>query len=249
MPNAKDISKQEHIHALLFGPSGAGKTHLLGEFLKAGSVWVLDSDIGIDTLAGKDVEYEQWYDRPGTPKPPKPAWDLIMEFIAEHQKNPTFTTYAFDGLTTMADTVAAWTIWKSGSSRSLLQLQDYQTIYGELTKFIIAIRKLKANVILTSHQEVIRDEFMKQKIQPLVIGDKFAPRLPLFWNNVWHLDVDPTEGGEPKRRLMVQSDGKHVAKSLGKSNEVCIVEPTYEKIVAHLTDSPPKIERSTKEKK
>ena len=236
MPNAKDRTKTEHIHVLLYGPSGSGKTHLLGEFLKAGSLWVNDTDQGIDTLAGMDLTYEQWYNRPGDTKvaDKDTAWGKLTAFITEQIEEPEYDTYAFDSLTTHADAAAAYVIWKGGASRAIVQLQDYQSIYSELTQFIINIRKLKANVILTSHEEMVRDETGKMRIVPLVLGDKFAPRLPLFWNNVWHIDVEAaTEGKEPTRRLIVQKDGKHMAKSLGNKKELSI-GVTYEEIIKHL---------------
>lgn len=236
MPSAKDLTKTEHVHALLYGPSGGGKTHLIGEWLKAGSVFMLDTDKGIETLAGKDLTYEQWYDRPGDAKVPdkETAWHKITEFVKDQIKDPVYDTYAFDSLTTMADCTAAYVIWKGGSSRSIIQLQDYVSIYNELTKFIVDIRKIKANVILTSHEEFVRDEMGKQRIIPLVLGEKFAPRLPMFFNNVWHIDVDAaTEGKEPTRRLIVQKDGKHMAKSLGNKKQLSI-GVTYEDIMNHL---------------
>ena len=236
MPNAKDVTKTDCVHALVYGPSGGGKTHFLGEWLNDGPMWVLDTDKGIETLAGKDLTYEQWYDRPGDTKVPdnETAWHKITKFVKAQIEEPEYTTYAFDSLTTIADVVSAYTIWKGGSSRSLVQLQDYQTIYNELTKFIIDIRKIKANVILTAHEEMVRDELGKQRIVPLVIGEKFAPRLPLFWNNVWHIDVEAaTEGKEPTRRLIVQKDGKHMAKSLGNKKQLSI-GVTYTDIMQHL---------------
>jgi hypothetical protein len=228
-----DLKKNENLHLLVYGPSGGGKTHLIGEFAKAGPVWVNDTDFGIETLAGyDDIEYERYYERVGVRKPAE--WSKLMKFIDEQIAEPQYKTYAFDSLTTHCDVCAADVVGTVNAGMEIIQLQHYQTIYARLTTFMTKIRKLDANVILTAHEDISRDAKGRRVVQPLVLGEKMAARIPIFWNNIYHISVEPaaTANAEPKRSLLVQSDGEKIAKSNGDPEDVTI-DPTYEAIMAH----------------
>jgi len=238
-----DLKKSEHIHALVYGPSGGGKTTLLGMFSQLtglGPMWMNDSDNGIHSIAGvPGIEYEQWYARPGEPTEAGNAWKKLMDFIDVAIAQPTFKVYAFDSLTTLTELVAAKVI---GVKRDIIQFQEYTPIYALLTLFMVKIRRIKAHVFLTAHQEDIRDDRGKRLVQPLVLGKSFTPRVPVYWNNIWHLDVEPppTEDAQPSRRLLVQKDGIHMAKTLGRQDQRFIEvtsdpKETLKNILHHIT--------------
>ena len=76
---------------------------------------------------------------------------------------------------------------------------------------------------------------MKLNIRPLVIGKAFAPRLPIFFNNIYNCVVEIPKGGnkQPSRELVVQSDGTRLAKSQAKNNDLRITK-SYESILEHI---------------
>ncbi len=236
-----DLLKDPLFHGLIYGPSGAGKTFLLGILAKVlGETWINDSDFKIGTLAGLEgITYEQWYDRPGEKKPQ--AWDSLMKFVDEQIKNPIYKLYGFDSFTTLAECAGAKVVARTSPGRDIIQFQDYTSIYALLTQFMVKIRRIKAHVILTAHEEDTRDDRGKRKIQPLVLGQKFTPRVPIYWPNVWHLSVEPaaSEGSKPARALRVQSDGVIMASSTTAKSDSILIQPTASAIFSHLGFPPP----------
>lgn len=161
-------------------------------------------------------------------------WPRILARVEEFCKAPgEFGTIGVDSLTTITDVAVAHVVGKAG--RQGIQLQDYQTVYDELTKLIIRLRRCPVNVVITAHEDVTRDENTgKLIIQPLVIGQKFPVRLPIFFNNIYCAIVDSKKGGSGgERKLLVQSDGTRIAKTQAKNDDVTITK-SYDSILTHL---------------
>ncbi len=233
MANLKDRKPADKFHGLVYSDSGAGKTHLIGTFP---STLIMDMDFGLETLVGQDIEYEEWYVRAGE-EGWKTRWAELLDAIDTFSKSPTHETLAIDSLTTACDVVSAFIIGKAGrGAASGIQFQDYTAIYNELTKLIVKLRRVPVNMILTAHEETMRDELtMKISIRPLVIGRAFAPRLPIFFNNIYNAIVDIPKTGTkvPTRELLVQSDGQRLAKTQAKNDDLRIVK-SYEGILEHI---------------
>lgn len=231
MANLKDRKPADRWHGITYGASGAGKTHLLGTFPKP---YIVDTDFGLETLVGKDIEYDEYYARLGE-SGAKDVWPKILARVEEFNQAPgEFLTFGVDSLTTITDVAVAHVVGKAG--RGSIQLQDYQGVYDELTKLIIRLRRCPVNVVITAHEDVSRDENTgKLIIQPLVIGQKFPVRLPIFFNNIYCAIVDAKRGGGSggERKLLVQSDGTRIAKTQAKNDDVTIPK-SYDSIINHL---------------
>ncbi len=234
MANLKDRKPADKFHGLLYGDSGAGKTHLVGQFP---TPLILDTDFGLETLVGKDIDYEEWYVRAGEDGW-KTRWKELLDLVDSYIEKPTHETLVVDSLTTLVDVVSAHVISKAGRGAAAgLQLQDYSAIYTELTKLIVKLRRVPTNMILTAHEDTFRDALtMKLTVRPLVIGVAFAPKLPIFFNNIYCAVVEIPKGTSkvPSRELLVQSDGTRLAKSQAKNNDLRI-EKSYESILEHIS--------------
>ena len=233
MANLKDRKPADKVHVLAYGDSGTGKTHLAGTFP---TPLILDTDFGLETLVGQDIDYEEWYVRAGEDGW-KTRWTDLLEFVKTYSENPTHETLVVDSLTTLVDVVSAFVINKAGRGPSAgLQLQDYSAIYTELTKLIVRLRRVPTNMVLTAHEDTYRDQLtMKLTVRPLVIGQAFAPKLPIFFNNIYNTVVEIPKTGTkvPTRELLVQSDGTRLAKSQAKNNDLRISK-SYESILEHI---------------
>ena len=233
MANLKDRQPADKFHALIYGDSGSGKTHLAGQFP---TPLILDTDFGLETLVGQDVDYEEWYVRAGEDNW-KTQWKELLDSVDVFAKKPTHETLVVDSLTTLVDVVSAFVINKAGRGAAAgLQLQDYSAIYTELTKLIVELRRLPTNMVLTAHEDTFRDQLtMKLTVRPLVIGQAFGPRLPIFFNNIYNVVVDIPKSGTkvPTRELLVQSDGTRLAKSQAKNDDLRIPK-SYESILEHI---------------
>ena len=230
MANLSDRKPKDRFHGMIYGASGSGKTELLGTFP---DLYVLDTDFGLETLYGKNVEYDECYVRLGDANA-KEMWPSIIDKADEYVKNPPHATFSVDSLTTLMDVATVHILAKAG--RSSLLIQDYTPIYDEVTKLIVRLRRMPCNVVLTAHEEMIRDEMTgKTQIVPLVMGNKFAPKLPIFFTNIFNVMLDiPKSGASASRSLLVQSDGIRMAKTQAKSNQTRI-EKSYDAIMSHIT--------------
>ena len=128
-------------------------------------------------------------------------------------------------------------ITKAGRGGSkVIQFQSHTAKYNEPTKLIVKLRRVPGNMVLKAHEDTFRDDLtMKLSVRPLVIGKAFAPRLPIFFNNIYNSIVDIPKTGTkiPSRELLVQSDGQRLAKSQAKNNDLRISK-SYESILEHI---------------
>ena len=234
MPNLRDRNPTDRFHGLVYGQSGAGKTHLCGLFPDP---YIIDTDFGLDTLAGMDIEYDEMYVRPGDKAIAKNMWPSLLEKIGSFAENPDHETLVIDSLTTVCEVVAAYILAKSNAGE-IVQFQHYVPIYSELTTMITKLRKANCHVILTAHEEMVRHEMTgKTQIIPLVMGNAFTPRLPIYFSNVYNCMVDIPRGSgankKAERSLLVQPDGTRMAKTQSKTDNMTI-EKTFESIMAHI---------------
>lgn len=231
MANLKNRVPADRFHGLVYGQSGSGKTSLIGSFPRP---YIIDTDYGLETLIGKDVEYDEYYTRLGD-EGAKDIWPTILEKVEEFA-NPTHDTLAVDSLTTIMDVAVAFVLSKAGHAS--IQLQDYNTLYDEIVKLVVRLRRVPCHVVVTAHEEAVRDENSgKLHIIPLVMGNKLAPKLPLYFNNIYNVVVEIPKGGTDKpapRKLLVQPDGTRLAKTQVVSDETRI-EKNFDAIINHLS--------------
>lgn len=231
MSNLKDRARSDRIHAMVYGESGAGKTHLLGTFPNP---FILDTDYGLESLRGRDIDYEEFYTTIEDDDA-KDRWPALLETVEVFTKNPTHETLSVDSLTTTCDVVVAHVLAKN--RRVALQLQDYNEIFNELTKLLVRLRRCPTHAILTAHEETIRDEHTgKLSIRPMAIGQAFPKKLPIFFNNIFCALVETPKrssvGTLPVRSLLVSSDGTRIAKTQA-SNDDTHIDKSFEAITEH----------------
>lgn len=172
-----DVNK----HILLLGRSGAGKTSLLKT--APAPIYVADFDCkGFDTLAGCDGELDA-YDG-------AEAWAAFVKKIDELEKECPFRTVAWDSLSLSGDSVVEWAKKANGNNSFRVSPEDWGRAIAEIKKQIRRLKKLPANLIVTAHFNVERDEQLGGLIwEPAIFGAKLPGQLPTFFNDVWLLKV------------------------------------------------------------
>jgi hypothetical protein len=231
LANLSGRKPNDRFHGLIYGQSGSGKTNLIGTFPKP---YIIDTDFGLEGLVGKDIDYDEYYTRVGEAGA-KDIWPTILEKV-ESFANPTHDTLAVDSLTTIMDVVIAAVLSKAGHAK--IQLQDYNTLYDEITKLVVRLRRVPCHVVVTAHEETIRDENSgKLMVIPLVTGNKLAPKLPLYFNNIFNITLQMPKSGTDKvvpRKLLVQPDGTRLAKTQAVNSDF-MIDKSYESIMTHLS--------------
>lgn len=216
MANAKDIKPDlSKIKACIYGASGTGKTYGLRTWP---GVYVFDTDGGMLTLAGYDIEYDTYKDV----DPLRPtAWRAIDKAVREAAKEPRYKTYAFDSLTTLTELCLADI---QASNRTLGKsptLQEWGQLIDRLTEFLMLVTSIPANVVVIAHEQMIQDEVTSEVfITPLVPGKKLPFRLPLFFDEVYRATMDrDRKTGEPVWHILTRGDRRSQAKTRLKGLE------------------------------
>ena len=170
----KKFTPQDHkIKALIYGPSGAGKTVFTGTADKA---IYASAEGGLLSIADKNPDYVEV-------KSLKDLTDLHSYLL--NQKHD-YETVVIDSITEINEIIKTQIEKKAGHS---MQLQDW----GELAKVLRTIfrqfRDLPMNVILVAQEAYITDEDKIRKIVPSLNG-KAATEIAYFMDIVGYLNVE-----------------------------------------------------------
>jgi phage nucleotide-binding protein len=225
----KKLSNQPEAGAtrriLIYGDSGAGKTHLIGsaqQVAEMADVLVCDIDAGTATLAGTDVA--------ATTTRTTQAVEQVLWLLA--QRDPSVAhikTLVLDGGSELqkrdlAD-IAAKATQKDGEKRpeqDLNELQDYKLNKSRLLRVFRMARDIPGiNVIISAwakktYPKVAGTKQTNKDAGPTMVAPDFtdgvADALRGYCDDVWYLMYDPASG---KRHLITANYGPVVAKTRG----------------------------------
>lgn len=260
MPTLDEHKSAELVKLLILGNSGTGKTGSLGSLAAVGyRLFICDFDNGLDILldekvvppeARKNIYFRALQDRPvkvGEKLIPRAtAWQEFMRTLGDW-KEPSgslgnFTTWGpkdvlvLDSLTFATQRAFDDALQLAGRLGQRAQIQDYgaalesieamlEMLYGDICK---------CNVIMTAHLQMAGDELSgARKALPNVLGQKLAPKVPRFFNNMI-LAEKTVVGNTITRRF--QTMGTHVVdlKTSKPSAVPAVIPPDLAKLFAVL---------------
>ncbi|MEW6555111.1 MAG: ATP-binding protein [Actinomycetota bacterium] len=202
---AKEI-RMEHLNVLIYGDSGVGKTTIIAT--APGPVLVLDMEGGSLPLAGKDVDLV---------KVESP--DAIREVLARLKNGELeYKTVALDSITEMYKVIMDEVIKTNPQVSRAYTDQASQSDYGRATELmrraIRAFRDLPVNVIFTALAQDQKDEVDGTITRLPSLPGKLAYELAGYVDIVGYMftKIDKDNGGEIKRGVLVQPQGKVIAK-------------------------------------
>jgi phage nucleotide-binding protein len=202
---AKEITMQ-HLNVLVYGDSGVGKTTLIAT--APAPVLVLDMEGGSLPLAGKDVDLVK-VDTP----------DAIREVLAKLKSGElAYKTVALDSITEMYKVIMDEVIKSNPQVSRAYTDQASQSDYGRATELmrraIRAFRDLPVNVIFTALAQDQKDEVDGTITRLPSLPGKLAYELAGYVDVVGYMftKIDKDNGGEIKRGVLVQPQGKVIAK-------------------------------------
>jgi hypothetical protein len=138
---AKQIARQVRLKALIYGPAGAGKTHLITTLPKP--VLVLDFEGGVTTLINAD----------GCDIVPIASEQDLRDAIAMLRQSQRYASVAFDGLSLFVRRRASelrrtkeWVTWN-----------DWQRLTNELRAVILPLVHLPVHLLLTCLPRYVRE--------------------------------------------------------------------------------------------
>jgi hypothetical protein len=146
---------------------------------------MFNTDAGLMTLAGMDVEYDDYIDE-NLNRPH--AWRDLEKKVTEFKTSCPYATVAFDSFSALGD-ILMYQI-QAGHADQQPQLQEYNMHKGKAEDFLIGLATLtrRCNIVITCHEELIKDELIGSiSYHPLFVGKKLIPRIPGYFDEVYRM--------------------------------------------------------------
>jgi hypothetical protein len=151
---AKQIARQVRLKALIYGPAGAGKTHLITTLPKP--VLVLDFEGGVTTLINAD----------GCDIVPIASEQDLRDAIAMLRESERYASVAFDGLSLFVRRRAS----ELRQSKERLTWEDWQKLTSELRAVILPLVHLPVHLLLTCLPRYMRERDERGREVGPIIG-------------------------------------------------------------------------------
>lgn len=231
IPNPQSVNDYlpDSYNALIYGPSGTGKTEFWATWAEAGEVLGLDSDNGIVTIKASPrippelktkIKFVTIVDKSCDPHVKVPiGWDTIKSVIESVATTGKFgdcqpKTIVIDSLTTASAMAMTWVL---NQNRKAIDVQPTLPDWGrqveELKRTVNMGRSIKnVNFICVAHEQYEKDELSGRVwCLPLVTG-KFAQQIGGYFDEVYHAKVDQA-GDKHLYKLDTKATGLITAKS------------------------------------
>jgi hypothetical protein len=143
------------------------------------------------TLAGLDAEYDDFIDE--DPMRPR-AWREFCLKLSKIKNDCQYATVAFDNFSTIGDMMMYQV--QAGHANLQPTLPEYGIHKSMAEDFLIGLTTLskRCNVVLTCHEELIKDELIGSiSYQPLFVGKKLIPRIPGYFDEVYRMFAEETK--------------------------------------------------------
>jgi hypothetical protein len=233
MPTLETHPSTTTVKLLMMGNSGSGKTSALAALAAAGyRLFIADFDNGLDILMDpsvlapefrKNVNYKLYQDKPvkagNALIPTASAWTNFTRDIGDWKEDgkslgSIFTwgerdVFVVDSITFASDRCFDEALKLGGRLGQRAQIQDYGTALDSLASFFELVYggNVGCNVVMSAHLQFVGDEMSGQrKAYPNVIGQKLAPKLPRYFNNMILVEKSVV-GATVKRQF--QTSGTH----------------------------------------
>jgi hypothetical protein len=151
---AKQIARQVRLKALIYGPAGAGKTHLITTLPKP--VLVLDFEGGVTTLINAD----------GCDIVPIASEQDLRDAIAMLRQSQRYASVAFDGLSLFVRRRAS----ELRQSKERLTWEDWQKLTSELRAVVLPLVHLPVHLLLTCLPRYLREKDERGREVGPIIG-------------------------------------------------------------------------------
>lgn len=185
---------------LLMGDSGTGKTHFIGTMP---SPFICDFDRGTSTLRGKKVKVLPFA---------MTEWKDFKAEVLAWRGGPQYdcATFCVDSLTMAADAAMTHVLKKNNREAGQPTIADWGEAIREVKDVLGYITTLPCHVVVTAHQELVKDELLGDlQYRPLIFGKDLPARLGIWFDDVFKTVVQTSiTGGKQVSayRLQVKPD-------------------------------------------
>ena len=194
-----------YLKMLVYGPSGIGKTYLLGTACDVPELMpmlVADVEGGLATIRDREVDVVRIQ-----------TWTDILDVGNYMVKNPdVYKTLAVDSVSMLFDLCMAAVL--GARTNDMPQQRDWGKAAQAFLGFIVNLTKLPCHVLATSLERDQKDEFTGAVMFNMDIPGQSQRRLPAYFDTVSRLAMAWPGGSQadPVRVLQSQPFGKYLAK-------------------------------------
>ena len=217
--NAKDIEVKK-LKVLIYGKSGTGKTTFGSTFPKP---YFFDFDNGMLSLKGKDIEYDTY----------KEIQKAELKLKELELKCP-YETIVVDSVSTMQEIMMKRQL--ELNRKMSPTLHEWMMLVQGIKSLFSRLVAMPQHLVITAHEEIIRDEITGEiLVQPLIVG-KLASSLPIYFDEVYRGEVRKDKSGKVIYQILTTATTKYSAKSrLGCLDTVEV--PSFEAIIKKVKES------------
>lgn len=202
MSNAKDIKTDNlKLNILPYGKSGTGKTTFACSFPKP---YVFDFDNGMLSQRGRDVEYDTYSGIA--------AYQKFDAKLAELETSCPFETLILDSITTMQEYKMDMIL--QANRKKIPSQYEWMVLITEMKDLFTRITKIKTHVIVIAHEMLVQDDITGEiMFMPVIYGKKLPAQLPLWFDEVYRMQVGRNKEGLPEYSFTTAADTKYQSKS------------------------------------
>lgn len=205
-------SLTQSIKAVIYGPSGAGKTSIIKTYdeQKYGKAILISAEAGLMSIRGHKVDIiDITLDDQDKPLPKEERFKRLVEAFQYVSTHPEYKTIFLDSITEVGQNCIEALKKEFTASQALPMWGAYGDRMRGITK---AFRDLpNKNVIILGLSTIDKDEFQR-RFTSIDLQGKIGDQLPQYFDEVLYLSIETTDKNETKRTLLTQTQNNIIAK-------------------------------------
>lgn len=226
MPKLDEAITKQPITALIYSPTGGGKTSLLGlmaKYEELRPIYIMDFDLRIASLRAiltpedmSHIYFDSFRDN-------KVQGEAFVAAEAISRNIPglckkygiEFKTIAIDSGTFMSTAIMNRVLMLDGGKDpgSKPNWDHYAMLQSLQAMMISRLAFCGLNFIFTCHEDTQKDETLGRVFKSVDLNGKSANRIPGYFNELWHCEVQPKPGKDPEYVVRTRSDATYTART------------------------------------
>jgi AAA domain-containing protein len=226
MPSLDEAIGKEPVRALIYSPTGTGKTSLWGlmsKYEEFSPIYCLDFDLRIASLRAilspaemSRIKFDSFRDRAIQGEAYVAAEAISRNVKGLNSKyGVEFKTIVVDSGTFMATQIMNRVLMMDGGkpATSNPQLQHYLQLQSLQAELIGRLAFSGLNFIFTAHEDTSKDEITGRLFKAVDLNGKSANKIPGYFNEIWHPEIRMQPGGVPQYVVRTRSDAIYSART------------------------------------